>query len=63
VFTSVPAKQSKSFSLIDCISTGVDRKQRNFDPIRKQVETWRRFELTDVKAKVVIYEALVEGTA
>jgi len=35
VFTPVLAKHSKSFSLIDCISVGVDRMQRNFDPIRK----------------------------
>jgi len=39
---------------------GVDRMQRNFEPMRKQVETWQRSELTDVTAKVVIYEAFVE---
>jgi integrase len=61
VFTPVLAKHSKSFSLIDCISVGVDRMQRNFEPMRKQVETWQRSELTDVTAKVVIYEAFVEG--
>jgi hypothetical protein len=61
VFTPVLAKHSKSFSLIDCISVGVDRMQRNFDPMRKQVEVWQRSELTDVTAKVVIYEAFVKG--
>jgi len=61
VFTPVLAKHSKSFSLIDCISVGVDRMQRNFEPMRKQVEVWQRTELTDVTAKVVIYEAFVEG--
>ncbi len=61
VFTPVLAKHSKSFSLIDCISVGVDRMQRNFEPMRKQVEAWQRRELTDVTAKVVIYEAFVEG--
>jgi hypothetical protein len=59
--TPVLAKHSKSFSLIDCISVGVDRMQRNFEPMRKQVETWQRSELTDVTAKVVIYEAFVEA--
>jgi hypothetical protein len=34
---------------------------RNFEPMRKQVEAWQRSELTDVTAKVVIYEAFVEG--
>jgi hypothetical protein len=61
VFTPALAKHSKSFSLIDCISVGVDRMQRNFEPIRKQVAAWQRSELTDGTAKVVIYEAFVEG--
>jgi hypothetical protein len=56
-FTPVLAKHSKSFSLIDCISVGVDRMQGNFEPMRKQVEGWQRSELTDVTARVVIYEA------
>ena len=60
MFTPVLAKHSKSFSLIDCISVGVDRMQRNFEPMRKQVEAWQKSELTDVTAKVVIYEAFVE---
>jgi len=41
VFTPVLAKHSKSFSLIDCISVGVDRMQRNFEPMRKHVEVCR----------------------
>jgi len=35
-FTPVLAKHSKSFSLIDCISVGVDRMQRNFEPMRNR---------------------------
>jgi hypothetical protein len=61
VFSPVLAKHSKSFSLIDCISVGIDRMQRNFEPMRKQVKAWQRRALTDVTAKVVIYEAFVEG--
>jgi len=60
-FTPVLAKHSKSFSLIDCVSVGVDRMQRNFEPMRRQVEAWQKYDLTDVTAKVVIYEAFVEG--
>ena len=55
------AKHSKSFSLIDCISVGVDRMQRNFELMRRQVEAWQKSELADVTAKVVIYGAFVEG--
>ena len=60
-FAPVLAKHSKSFELVDCISVGVDRMQRNFDLMRKQVEAWQGSELTDVTAKIVIYEAFVEG--
>jgi hypothetical protein len=35
--------------------------QRNFEPMREQVEAWQKTELTDVAAKVAIYEAFVEG--
>lgn len=56
VYTPVLEKHSKSFSLIDCISVGVDRMQRNFEPLRKQVEAWQGSELTDVTANVAIYE-------
>jgi hypothetical protein len=59
----VLAKHSKSFLLIDCISVRVDRMQRNFEPMRRQVEAWQRSELTDVTAKVAIYEAFVEENA
>ncbi len=54
VFTPVLAKHSKSFSLIDFIAVGVDRMQRNFEPMRKQVEVWQRAKLTDVTAKVAL---------
>jgi hypothetical protein len=45
-----------AFSGDNCISVGVDRMQRNFEPMRRQVEEWQRSELTDVTAKVVIYK-------
>ncbi len=55
------AKHSKSSLLIDCISVAQNGMQQNFEPMRKQVEAWQRRELTDVTAKVVMYEAFVEG--
>ena len=60
-FTPILAKHSKSFSLLDSISVGIDRMQRNFEPMRKQVETWRSSELTTVAAKMIIYEAFIES--
>jgi hypothetical protein len=60
-FTPVLAKHSKSFALVDSISVGVDRMQRNFEPMRKQVEAWRATELTDISAKMIIYEAFIQS--
>ena len=48
MFTPVVAKRSMSFSLIDCISVGVDRRQRDFEPMRKRVEAWQRSETVDL---------------
>jgi hypothetical protein len=60
VFTPVLAKHTKRLSLVDALSIGVDRMQRNFEPMRKQVETWRQSELTDVTARIIIYQAFIE---
>jgi hypothetical protein len=60
-FQPVLAKHSKSFSLVDAISVGVDRMQRNFEPMGQQVETWRQTELSTVTAKMIIYQAFIES--
>src|SRR5712692_11406992 len=39
----------------------VDRIRRNFGPMRRLVKAWQRAELMGVTAKVVIYEAFIEG--
>jgi hypothetical protein len=39
VFTPVLAKHSKNFSIEDSFAIGVDRIQRNFEPMRRQVES------------------------
>jgi hypothetical protein len=36
-FTPILAKHSKSFDLIDTISIGVDKAQRNFEPLQRTV--------------------------
>jgi len=42
---------SKSFSLVEAIAVGVDRMQRNFEPMRKEVEARRQSKLTDVTTR------------
>ena len=60
-YSPVLAKHSKNFSLEDSLSIGVDRMQRNFEPMRRQVESWRQTELTEVTAKMIIYQAFIES--
>src|SRR5216683_5759207 len=60
-FTPVLAKHSKNFSLLDALSIGVDRMQRNFKPMRQQIEQWQESQIADTTAKLVIYEAFIES--
>jgi hypothetical protein len=60
-YTPVLAKHSKRFSLEDALSIGVDRMQRNFDPMRLQVERWRAQQLSADAAKLTIYRAFIEA--
>jgi hypothetical protein len=60
-FTPVLAKHTKHLSLVDILSVGVDRMQRNFEPMRKQVEAWKTARLPEETAKLIIYRAFVEG--
>ena len=62
-FTPVLSKHSKHFNsdkLRDDLAIGVDRMQRNFEPMQRQVAGWRESQLTDDQAKVIIYRAFVE---
>ena len=58
MYTQVLAKY---LSLEDTISIGVDRMQRNFEPMRKQVENWRAEQLSAAVAHLTIYRAFIEG--
>ncbi len=60
-FTPVLAKHSKSFNLIETLAVGVDRIQRNFEPMQRQVEQWRQTQISDDRAKLILYEAFVDG--
>jgi len=60
-YNPVLAKHSKNFSLEDSLSIGMDRMQRNFEPMRRQVEAWRAQQLSTAAAKLTIYRAFIEG--
>lgn len=60
-FAPVLAKHSKNFRLQDALSIGVDNMQRNFAPMVQAVDRWRDSQLSDVSAKLIIYQAFVEA--
>lgn len=60
-FTPVLARHSASMNLIDLVSVGVDKMQRNFAPLKEQVDVWQRTQIDDYQAKLAIYDAFVSG--
>jgi len=60
-FEPLLAKHSKNFRLLDSLSVGVDHMQRNFAPMVQAVDLWRETQLTDVSARMFIYQAFIEG--
>jgi len=60
-FTPVLAKHSSSFNLVDTLAIGVDRIQRNFEPMQRQVESWHKTQISDERAKLIFYSAFVDG--
>jgi hypothetical protein len=57
----VLAKHTKSFNLVDTLSVGADRIQRNFEPMQRQVDLWRQTQITDAQARLIFYSAFVDG--
>jgi hypothetical protein len=57
----VLAKHSKNFNLIHSLEIGVSDMQRNFAPMTEQVGRWRDSQLTDVTARLIIYQAFIEA--
>src|SRR5438876_8141444 len=60
-FMPVLHKHSKRLDLIELVSIGVDKIQRNFEPLRRQIEAWQSHTLEDDRAKLILYAAFVEG--
>ena len=55
LFPPVLAKHSKSFNLIDTLAVGVDRIQRVFEPMQRQMEPRRSSQITDEHAKLILF--------
>jgi hypothetical protein len=60
-FKPLLAKHTKNFDLIESLSTGVDRIQRGWQPLREAIQYKRLHELHDDSARVMIYKAFMEN--
>lgn len=58
-FVAVSKKHSKNLDVRETLSIGVDRVQRNFQPMIAQVEVWKNHTLPDIRAKEIIYDAFL----
>lgn len=56
-FEPVFYKHTKRLELSQVIALAVDRIQRNFVPMERQIEVWRDLTITDDDAKLIIYDA------
>jgi hypothetical protein len=59
-FTPVLYKHTRRLDLVEIISIGMDRIQRNFAPLREQINGWQAQQLLDEEAKLLIYQAFVD---
>lgn len=60
-FTPLLHKHTRNLDLRDSISIAVDRIHRGFDRLGEQVKKMQGFMLTDNDARLLIYQAFVEG--
>lgn len=62
-YTPIARKHTKGVEVEAILSVAVDQMQRNFDPMRRQIEVFRGFDLSDARAKLIIYDAFFGGEA
>jgi Domain of unknown function (DUF932) len=60
-YTPLMKKHTRNMNLLENLSVGIDAMQRNFKPLVEAVDRWRDTQLSDVSAKMFIYEAFIEG--
>lgn len=56
-FNPLLAKHSKNFDLIESVSIGIDRIQRNWNPLRVDIDRKRNTLIDPDQARLLIYKA------
>ena len=62
-YTPVMRKHTKHVEIEAVLAVAIDDMQRKFDPMRRQIEFFRGCDLSDARAKLIIYEAFFGGAA
>ncbi len=60
-FKPLLAKHSKNFDLIESLALGVDRIQRNWQPLRDRIDFMRNYNLDSNEARMIIYTAFMSN--
>jgi hypothetical protein len=58
-FEAIVAKHTKRLNILDAIGLGIDRIQRNFKQLQLTVDRWKETQLSDDRAKAIIYDAFI----
>jgi hypothetical protein len=60
-FMAVSRKHSKNLDIQEVMAIGVDRAQRHFEPMKRDIDVWRNHALPDQTAKSIVYDAILGG--
>lgn len=56
-FVAIAKKHTKNLDITDSLAVGIDRIHRNFGALTQQVERWKQYQLTDDRAKSIMFDA------
>ena len=62
-YAPVMRKHTKNVALEAILAVAVDDVQRHFEPMRRQIAFFRGCDLSDQRAKLIIYDAFLGGAA
>ena len=62
-YAPVVRKHTKKVEIETILAVAVDQMQRNFEPMRRQIDFFKGCDLSDQRAKLIIYEAFFAGAA
>jgi hypothetical protein len=60
-FQPMLAKHSKNLDLIESVSMGIDRIQRNWEPLKQAITVKKQTRIQEADAKMFIYDAFTNG--